>query len=70
MAKLGHMQNSPTQLSVNQVAEILGVSRRSVLRRIAEGTITATKLGTGETSAWMITQTEVDRVNPVKGATS
>ena len=69
MAKLGHMQNSPT-LSVNQAAEALGVSRRSVLRRIAEGTITATKLGTGETSAWMITQTEVDRVKAEMQAAS
>lgn len=70
MAKLGHMQNSPTQLSVNQAAEALGVSRRSVLRWVAEGTITATRLGTGETGAWMITQTEVDRVKAEMQAAS
>ena len=70
MAKLGHMQTSPTQLSVNQAAEALEVSRRSVLRRVAEGTITATRLGTGDTSAWMITQTEVDRVKAEMQAAS
>ena len=69
MAKLGHMQNSP-QLSVNQAAEALGVSRRSVLRWVAEGTIAATRLGTGQTGAWMITQTEVDRVKAEMQAAS
>lgn len=33
-------------------------------------TLTATRLGTGETSAWMITQTEVDRVKAEMQAAS
>ena len=36
----------------------------------AKGTITATKLGTGETSAWMVTQAELDRVKTEMQATA
>ena len=62
MAKLGHMPNEPTPLSVNQAAEALGTSRRSIIRRIHTREIAATKLGDGTTSAWAIPAAEIDRL--------
>jgi len=49
-------------LSVAQVAEVLGKAPRTVLYRIALGQIAATKLGTGKTSAYVITRAELDRL--------
>lgn len=56
MAQLSDLMN------VAQAAEALGLSRRTILRRIEAGDIAATKLGDGETSAYVIDRTEVERL--------
>lgn len=48
-------------LNVHRAAEALGISVRAVQHRIKTGTLTAQKLGTGRTSAYVITRAEVDR---------
>lgn len=49
-------------LTVTQAAEELNLSVRAVQHRITNGAITATKLGAGRTSAYVITREEIDRV--------
>lgn len=49
-------------LSVTQVAEELGKPPRTVHHMIATGRLTATKIGDGRTSAYVITRAEVERV--------
>jgi len=49
-------------MNVAQAARALGLSRRTILRRIDSGDITAHKLGDGETSAYVITRDEVERL--------
>ena len=49
-------------LSVKAAAEALGLSRRAVLHRIAAGTISAQKIGTGRTSSYVVDAAEVQRV--------
>lgn len=39
------LSKSPLFVSINQAAEILGVSRSTIDRRIADGTIPSRKLG-------------------------
>ena len=48
--------------SVKQVSEALGLSVRTVLRRIANGEIAATKVGGGRTNAFIISAAEVERL--------
>jgi excisionase family DNA binding protein len=48
--------------SVRQVAQALGVSSRTVHHRIARGDIKATKLGDGQTSAYLIDAAELARL--------
>lgn len=62
MAKLGGMPNPTELLSVAQTAEMLSLSRRAVLHRIAAGTIAAQKVGTGRTSSYVVARAEVERV--------
>jgi excisionase family DNA binding protein len=52
---------SPELLNSSQVAEILGISLNTVLRRVTDGTIAATKLP-GQTGAYVFERTEVERV--------
>lgn len=47
--------------SVRQAALDLGVSRRTVLRRIADGELAATKVGDGRTSSYVISEDEIAR---------
>lgn len=49
-------------LTINQAAEELGLSGSGVKYRILRGYITATKVGGGRTSTYVITRDEVDRV--------
>lgn len=49
-------------LSVAEVADALGLSKRAVQHRIKAGQIAATKLGTGQTSAYLIEAAEVERI--------
>lgn len=49
-------------LTVVQTAEELNLSVRAVQHRIKTGTLAATKLGDGRTSAYVITRDEVERV--------
>ncbi len=52
---------TPDLLTVRQAAHALGLSPRSVLHRITTGTIGATKIGDGRTSAYIIERAEVER---------
>ena len=49
-------------MTVTQAAEELNLSVRAVQHRIKNGTIAATKLGDGRTSAYVIARDEIDRV--------
>lgn len=66
------MRNAPTLdlLSVTQAAEELCVSPRTVQHWIAGNKIAATKIGTGRTSAYVITRAEVERIRSTGRATS
>ena len=48
--------------TVGQAADLLGISPRAVLHRIKKKQIAAEKLGTGQTSAYVIDRAEVARV--------
>lgn len=49
-------------LTVTQAAKELNLSARAVQHRINVGTIAAQKIGSGRTSAWVMTREEIDRV--------
>ncbi len=51
--------------TVAQAAEDLSLTRRAVLHRIQAGTLHATKIGDGRTSAYVITEDEIARVKDV-----
>lgn len=51
----------PEVLSVAQAAKVLHITPRAVLHRISAGTLAATKLGEGKTSAFLITRAEIER---------
>ena len=53
---------TPQFLTVGEVAVRLNLSHRAVLHRIAKGQIAATKIGKGQTSAYVIAPAEVERV--------
>jgi hypothetical protein len=61
---------TPDLLTVRQAAHALGLAPRSVLHRITTGTIVATKIGDGRTSAYIVTRAEVERVREESGARS
>ena len=48
--------------TVAQAAEDLSLTRRAVIHRIKAGSIAATKIGEGRTSAYVITAEEIERV--------
>ena len=48
-------------LTVTQAARELNLTPRSVLHRITTGTLAATKIGDGRTSAYIVTRAEVER---------
>ena len=48
-------------LTVTQAARELNLHRRAVIHRIAAGTLAATKVGDGRTSAYIIERAEVER---------
>jgi len=48
-------------MTVAQAAEALNLSPRAVQHRITTGTLAAQKLGSGKTSAYVITRAEVER---------
>lgn len=48
-------------LTVAQAAAELNLSPRAVQHRITTGTLAAQKLGSGKTSAYVITRAEVER---------
>lgn len=52
-------QNPP--LTVAQTAAELHITRRAVIHRIHAGTLAATKIGEGRTSAYLIARSEVER---------
>lgn len=57
------MRTAPTDLlTVAQAAEVLAMPTRTLHQWIANGRVTATKLGTGRTNAYVITRAEVERV--------
>ena len=49
-------------MTVTQAAAELNVTPRAVQHRIKAGTLRATKLGAGRTSAYVIARAEVERV--------
>lgn len=55
-------------LTINQAADELHLSPRAVRHRITTGTLEAQKIGTGRTSAYVITRDEVDRVKALDSA--
>lgn len=55
-------------LAVAQAADELHLSVRAVQHRIKNGQIHATKLGTGRTSAYVISRAEVNRVKAEQAA--
>ncbi len=48
--------------TVAQAAEDLSLTRRAVIHRIKAGSIAATKIGEGRTSAYVIAAEEIERV--------
>lgn len=56
------MTDQPTFMNAVQAASALGLTRRTLIRRIENGQIEASKLGTGRTSAYVITADEIERV--------
>lgn len=56
------MHTTSTLYDVARAAEVLHLSKRAVQHRIKAGTIKATKIGTGRTSAYVITAEEIERV--------
>lgn len=61
MTKFHAMTHPQDLLTVAQAAEELNLSRRAVAHRIATGALVATKLGTGRTSAYVLTRAEIER---------
>lgn len=57
-------QRSSTQLTTDQVATRLGISRRSVNRLIEQGLLRAERPGFG----WLVPAAEVDRYRAARGA--
>ena len=55
------MGKLPEFLTVAQAAAELNLTRRAVVHRITAGTLAATKLGDGRTSAYIIARDEVLR---------
>lgn len=49
-------------LNVRQAAKALNLTSRAVRHRIAAGTLKASKIGDGRTSAYVITREEIERV--------
>lgn len=49
-------------VNVRTAAAELGLSPRAVLHRIQTGTLTATKVGDGRTSSYVIDRAEIERV--------
>lgn len=47
-------------LTVEQAAELLGMSPSTVRRRITEGVLPAQKVGGGKTSAWVIARADLE----------
>lgn len=48
-------------MNVPAAAEALGVTRRTITNWIRDGKLAAVRVGSGETSAWVISAKEVDR---------
>lgn len=55
-------------IPVTEAAAELNLSVRAVLHRITKGQIEATKLGSGRTSAYMVTRSEIERVKAADSA--
>lgn len=55
-------QTTPDLLTVTQAAKELALAPRTLHHQIATGKVTATKVGDGLTSAYVITRAEVERV--------
>lgn len=55
-------------LTVAQAADELSLTERAVRHRITTGTLAAQKLGTGRTSAYVITRAEINRVKAAEAA--
>lgn len=56
-------KHTPSQIvTVAVAAEEWHVDRRTALRWIASGKVAAEKIGEGQTSAYVLTREEVDRV--------
>lgn len=55
-------------LDVQAASARLGVSVRQVLRYIESGKLLATKLGSGRTSAYVLTANELDRFSAERAA--
>lgn len=49
-------------LSLAEAAEILGIPRRTLTRRVTTGEIAGTKVGQARTSSYAIARAEIDRV--------
>lgn len=49
-------------LTVSQAADELNVHRRTIQHWIANGKVTAIRIGTGRTSAYVLTRDEVARI--------
>ena len=56
------IMTDPRFCNTQQAATQLQCSPRTIRRYIANGTITATKIGTGKTSAWLISQHQLDNL--------
>lgn len=64
------MPNSDELITVAAAAEELHLSPRTILHRIKAGTLAATKLGAGKTSAYVLTRAEVERAKAEQKATA
>ena len=60
----------PEMMSVAQAAKVLHISPRAVLHRINVGTLAATKVGDGLTSAYVIGRAEIERITAERKASA
>lgn len=56
------MTTATNLLTVAQAAQELHITRRAVIHRIHAGTLMASKIGDGATSAYLIARDEIERV--------
>ena len=55
------------QMKLAEAQQLMGVSRKTLLRRIASGELEARKTGRGKTSHWLVSEAALIRCFPHDG---